>query len=79
MNEPCCLACGIKMTKVEIGANVGIMAKVVPNRPYQVFSADIHQCGGCGARVAAQFADKPFWLHFHDDPVPVIAYAIWEK
>lgn len=63
-----------------VGASVAIFTKAHGNKkPYEVISSDIHKCPSCNNKVAAAFADQPFWRHFHDEPVPKIDYAVWEK
>lgn len=79
MQSPICVNCAKRMEKCKIGANLAVMAKVTGrDRPYEVWSVDVHQCMTCGRKVIAQFADEPFWRHFSEEPVPHITNRVWE-
>jgi hypothetical protein len=69
--KPVCVNCRLEMNMVKVGAVVQFNAKVAPKvdprdaqGPYQQFSADVHECKGCGARIVA--------------PASYGAGAIWE-
>ena len=79
MPKPCCGKCGREMEQIHTGANVALMRRADNKRPYEVWAADVHQCQDCKVKIIARFADKPYWRHFDEDPIPKVDYAIWER
>lgn len=78
--KPYCLTCNCPMEKIEIGKNIAMFTRTLGNqRPYEVMHTDIHQCPRCKTKVACQYADQPHWRHHHEEPVPFVDYAVWEK
>ena len=69
MNRPICTKCQIEMKRERIGV-IALYMYADPPRPYKAVMADKFKCEKCGTVIVAQFADHPFWEHFHDKSEP---------
>jgi hypothetical protein len=55
------------------------MAKVTgPDKPYAVWSADIHQCQNCQATIICQTGHRPIWNHYEKTDIPPVTHRVWE-
>lgn len=71
MPKPVCLPCAREMLCTRVGARIEFTRREgKAQRDYQVFSADVYKCSGCGAEVAARYASHPLWEHFYSEPKP---------
>lgn len=80
MPKPVCTICQQEMKLQKVGVTVGFFAKSVGvSRPYEVYMADIHRCGGCSHMVICRFGDQPIFRHFHQEEPPKLDYKVYER
>jgi hypothetical protein len=68
VKKPVCVTCKVKMERVRSGVDV-LEQYLNPPEPYQVWSGDLFECPGCGARIVADFANGPRW-HVSEETKP---------
>src|SRR3954471_7632715 len=69
-HPPTCMRCHVIMACSKTGVHLELMAGA---EPYQLWSADLYRCKGCGAEVTGGFAKLPIAEHYQK------SYAEWAK
>lgn len=65
MPRPICVPCAREMTCAKNGYMVHM--KTSAEQPYQIWSGDMYECGGCGHQCVVRFAATAVVEHFDEE------------